>query len=89
MERDEIFTHDELITALLEAQDDGLDDSGVVTGPELAEMLDISHKAVLRRVKLLLKAGTIEVAKKRKMNSIGVRTTTRGYRLAKKQENQT
>ena len=78
---DEVFTHDELIAALLEAQDDGLDDAGVITGPELVEILGISHKAVLKRVKLLLRAGTIEVAKKRVINCVGINTVTRGYGL--------
>lgn len=84
MESNETFTHDELIAALLGAQDDAIDDSGVMTGPELIEALGINRKRMLRRVKILLRAGTIEVGKKRVINTLGIQTTVRGYRLVNK-----
>ena len=82
VERDEDrFSHDELVAALLEAQETVEDDAGVMTGPELALLLGLSEKAVLQRVKLLIAAGTVEPAKKRIIDLVGRRTSTFGYRL--------
>ena len=75
------FTHNELVQILLEAQSDNLEDNGVMTGPELAEALDMTEYSTLRRVKVLIKAGTLEVAKKRIMNMLGIETSVYGYRL--------
>jgi len=82
MESDETgFSHDELIQALLDAQVNDVDSSGVLTGSEISEMLGVSSVTMLRRVRRLLEDGVIESAPKRVVNTLGVLTTTRGYRL--------
>ena len=75
------FTHSELVQILLDAHDDGVSDSDVMTGPELAAALGISDKTTQKRIRPLLRDGVIEVGKKRILNAIGVLTTVRGYRL--------
>ena len=82
---DEIrFTHDELLRALLDAQAEDVDDNGVMTRPELAEALGMTEYSTLKRIKVLLKDGTLEVAKKRIVNVLGLSTTTYGYKIADK-----
>lgn len=76
------FTHNELVKILLDAQNTSVDDDGsILTGPELAEMLGISDKTAQKRVKPLLRDGVIEVAVKQIVNTLGIKTKTRGYRL--------
>jgi len=82
MESDETgFSHDELIQALLDAQIDGIDSSGVMTGSEISLVLGVSTNTMLKRVKRLLRDGVIESAPKQIVNTLGITTTTRGYRL--------
>ena len=78
------FTHNELVQILLDAQADDLEDNGVMTGPELAAAMGISDKTMQKRIRPLLREGVIEVAKKQILNSVGIRTTVRGYRLVEK-----
>lgn len=81
METDETFTHDELIGVLLEAQNVGAEDDGIMTGAELEEAMGVGNTVMLRRVKQQIKAGTIEVGKTKRTNVLGILTTVRGYRL--------
>ena len=78
------FTHNELVQILLDAQEDDLGDSGVMTGPELAAALGISDKTTQKRIRPLLRNNVIEVAKKKIRNSVDILTTVRGYRLVDK-----
>ena len=84
MGSDEVFTHDELLAALLDAQIDDVSDSGVMTRPELAEALGMTEYGTLKRIKVLIKDGTLEVAKKRIVNVLGIPTTPSGNKIADK-----
>jgi predicted transcriptional regulator len=77
------FTNDELIQAFFNAQPSAEEDSDVLRMEELAEIMSMSRSAVMWRVKLLLKAGVIEVAEKRFIDMMGRQTRTMGYRLVK------
>ena len=84
MEEDEVFTHDELLKALLDAQAEDVEDNGVMTGPELAVALGMTEYSTLKRIKALLRDGTLAVATKRIVNIVGITTTTYGYKIADK-----
>ena len=82
MESDNItFTNDELVRALIDAQNLEEDDADIMTSADLADALGLSVKTVQKRVKRLVKAGVIVPCKKRIVDIVGRNTTTFGYRL--------
>ena len=82
MESDKIrFTNDELVQAFFSAQATSVEEPGILRTEELCDILGLQRGAVLRRVKILLKAGIIEVVDKHFTDIMGRQTKTKGYRL--------
>lgn len=85
MENHEItFSNDELVRALLEAQQSGAeDDATAMTTRELVDLLRINDKAVRRRLGHLIERGIVEHVLVPRKGINGRLQSTDAYRLKK------
>lgn len=82
------FSHDELIKVLKDAQEQPENPEGVLTGPELTELLNeqlgVSSRSVDKWIDRALASGDLVVGQKKKPNRLNIVTTVRGYKLSNK-----